>query len=136
MKNILYALLVGLVIVAGNRTPTQADTGMDMATRKELGSYAETGRVYGSSTAGTEFAAAGNRRPDAMYFNNTASTIWIGTVTATRNNQHHDNILIGFPILSSATFSLNGQFRGAIVFTCDAGISKCEVRLFEGKVPN
>lgn len=134
-KNILLALVAGLVVLAGFRTPTQADTGWDGATRKEVGRYPETGRVYGSSVAGTEFMAATKNRPDGMYFNNTSSVIWIGTTTATRNNQHHDNILIGFPILSSATFSLNGAFSGATSFTCDREVAVCEVRKFEGRVP-
>lgn len=128
------ALVAWVVVSLGS--PIKADTGMDMATRKELGSYAETGSVAGSSTTGTEFAASGNRRPDGMYFNNSVGTIWIGTVTATRNNQTHDNISGGFPILSSATFSLGGQFRGSIAFTCDIGVTACQVRKFEGKVPN
>lgn len=136
MKHKFLALMTGLVVIAAISSSPKADTGMDMATRKELGSYAETAKVAGSSTTGTEFIAAGNRRPDGMYFNNSATTIWIGTTTATRNNQLHDNIQIGFPILSSATFSLNGAFRGSTAFTCDQEVAQCEVRSFEGKVPN
>lgn len=136
MKNTLYAILAGLIILAGNRTPSQADTGWDESTRKEVGRFIETGRVYGSSVAGTAFMSATQRRPDGSYFNNSASTIWIGTTTATRDNQHHDNILIGYPILSSAPFNLDGQMSGTLAFTCDREVAKCEIRLLEGRSPN
>lgn len=133
-KNIILALAAGLMVMAGLREP-KADTGWDQAVRREVGRYAETAHVAGSSVAGTAFFSASKNRPDGVYFNNTASTIWIGTTTATRNNQHHDNIIIGFPVLSSSSFRLDGSFSGTLAFTCDYDVAVCHVRKLEGLVP-
>ena len=135
MKHKFLALMTGLVVIALLITSPRADTGWDQAVRKEIGTYGETFRVYGTSVAGTAFFSASKNRPDGAYFNNSATTVWIGTVTATRNGQLHDNIQIGFPVLSSATFTLDGSFAGTLAFTCNEEVVKCEIRGLEGRVP-
>lgn len=126
MKNILF---VALSLMA---SMSFADTGFEGAIRKEIGRFVATAVVTGSSTTGTAFVSAKFTRPDGMYFNNTSSTIWLGTTTATVNGAVHTNIAIGFPVLSSATFVLQGSMTGAVNFTCNSGVGSCEVRAFEG----
>lgn len=100
-------------------------------TSRMLGNYNFIGRVAGSSTAGTVFISSVPDRHSALYFNNSAQAIWVGSVTATQNNVTHDNILAGFPVLSSATFELGGVFVGQLAFTCNVGQSVCEIRRLE-----
>ena len=98
----------------------------------DKGTYVDNARVTGSSIVGTAFPSNVAKLMDGMYFNNTATVIWIGSTTATIHLTDHSNITAGFPILSSATFSLGGKFPGFIYFTCNAGVSTCEVRRLEG----
>lgn len=112
---------------------TQADTGWEAATRVEIGSYAETSVITGSSFTGTAFASASKKRPAGLYFNNTSKAIWIGTTTASIQT-NHSNFGLGFPVASSSTFSLGGAFTGVLAFTCDPVSSTCEVRTLEGLV--
>lgn len=125
-----YLLALVVVLCAGF---SRADTGHEGATRQEIGSYGATGVVTGSSITGTAFADATVKRPDGAYFNNTASTIWVGTTTATFQTGH-SNITLGFPVLSSSTFGLGGSFTGTWAFTCDVGVAACEIRKLEGLV--
>ena len=99
----------------------------------DRGTYAETASVAGSSTTGTAFLAGDNaKRMDAIVFNNTSSVVWIGTTSATAQT-NHENTRIGLPVLSSATLSIGGVFSSALYFTCDGGVSACQVRVLEGK---
>ena len=125
-----YILIAGFVFCA---LMAKADTGWEAATRVEIGSYAETAAVTGSSFTGTAFASASKKRPAGLYFNNTSKIIWIGTTT-TSIQTNHSNVGIGFPIASSSTFSLGGAFTGVMAFTCDPTSSTCEVRSLEGLV--
>ena len=111
-----------------------ADTGHEDATRIERGSYNNVRLVSGSSASGTEFFAASTKRPDGICRNNSGSTVWIGTVTASQHATTHSNILYGFPILSTETFKLDGSNTGAWYFTCNTGVASCEFRCLDGLV--
>lgn len=124
MKNLLVFLLL--------LCAPSAWADHDITSASDRGTYVDIARVTGSSVAGTAFASALSKRMDGVYFNNTASTIWIGTTTATLNGVVHSNIANGLPVLSSATFKLDGKMTGAISFTCNLGVATCEVRSLEG----
>lgn len=129
-------LIVGLAFVANDRLAL-ADTGHEGAARVEQGSYGEMFKYTGSSIAGTAFISATTKRPDGACRNNTATEVWIGTVSATQRGSAsflHDNINFGNFLKSSETFALNGSFTGAWYFTCAPGVASCEVRCSEGKV--
>lgn len=111
--------------------PAFADHDLKVAI--DRGTYIEPAKVTGSSVAGTAFFSAAVKRMDGIAFNNTATTVWLSTTSATQDNVTHANIGNGFPLLSSATFSLNGIMSDALYFTCNAGTASCEVRVLEGK---
>lgn len=134
IDGIKSAILVVALMLGALALRVDADPGWEGATRKEVGTYIETAVVSGSSFTGTAFISATKSRPDGVYFNNTASTVWIGTTSATQNMTAHDNVKIGFPVLSSATFRLDGSMTGDLYFTCGPTISACEMRKLEGKV--
>ena len=133
---LMLMVLAGLVVItlAAFQEPAKADTGHEGATRVERGSYGSMRKVAVSSTTGTNIWTASVKRPDGLCFNNTASTIWIGTVTATVNGALHSNIVEGFPLLSSATFRLDGSFTGTLAATCEVGTAACELRCLDGLV--
>lgn len=110
-----------------------ADTGQDAATRVERGAYIDTLKVTGSSVTGTAIFSASTTRADGTCFNNSATNIWVSSNTTTQHNQVHTNIAFGYPVLSSATFPLDGQMTGSVAFTCDIGVAACEVRCVEGR---
>lgn len=131
------AISVMLAAVTINIMPSQADTGHEGATRKEIGSFGEMYKYTGSSIAGTSFFEGTVKRPDGFCYNNTVTEVWVGSVTATQRGSAsflHDNINFGLPWKSSATFGLDGSFTGSWNFTCAPGVSTCEVRCIEGKV--
>ena len=125
MKNFL---LTAILILVG--APAFAD--YDNKSASDRGTYVDVARVTGSSTAGTAFLSVNVKRMDGLLFNNTASAIWIGTVTASEFAVTHSNILNGTPVLASTTFSLGGSMSGALYFTCNGGVVTCEVRTLEG----
>ncbi len=121
-----YILVLVLTLCAG---VSHADSATTAAL--DRGTYIKTAVVVGSSVTGTALIAINPLRMDGKYFNNTATAIWIGTTTATIQ-ANHSNITMGFPVLSSATFILDGIMSGAASFTCTSGIATCEVRSYEG----
>lgn len=129
----ISAVIIPIALAIGYNV-SHADTGHEGATRKEIGSYADVRRVTGSSVAGTEFFSASIKRPDGSIVNNTASTIWIGTMSATQHNTMHDNIRSGYPVTSTQPFKLDGSMTGNLYFTCDVGVASCEVRAIDGLV--
>lgn len=135
-KAVLAACVLGLaaLCVVENRKPASADTGYEGAVRTERGSYGQVFKITGSSIAGTAFFSNSVKRADGTAFNNTSSTVWIGTITTTQQNRIHDNIEEGFPVLSSGTFPLDGNFTGTLYFTCDVSVASCEMRTVEGRV--
>ena len=124
-----FAALVGLMSSIG-----KADSGREAAARTERGSYIETRSVDVSSTTGTALFAASVLRPDGLCRNNSASTVWVGTTSATTNNAIHSNILIGFPVLSSETFKLDGQMTGVVYGTSGQGLGTLNLRCVDGLV--
>lgn len=131
------AALGAFIIPAMVPTPAPADTGHEGAVRIEQGSYGQMFKYSGSSIAGTAFVSDTVKRPDGMCRNNTATEVWIGTVSATQRGSAsflHDNINFGQFLKSSETFTLGGSFTGSWYFTCAPGISSCEVRCVEGRV--
>ena len=127
----LWSLLALLHI---SSSYARADTGHEGAQRKEIGSYLGVRRVTGSSVAGTEFFAASIKRPDGSCLNNTATTVWIGTVSATQHLTLHSNIVNGYPVTSTQPWKLDGSFTGNMYFTCSEGIATCEFRCADGLV--
>jgi len=114
--------------------PVLADTGHEGAVRTERGSYADTFKVTGSSTTGTNIFSVKTKRADGTCFNNTSSTVWVSTNATTQHNTTHSNITFGIPVLSSSTFPLDGNFTGSLAMTCDIGVASCEFRCLEGLV--
>lgn len=100
----------------------------------DRGSYIETSSVTGSSTTGTSFISPDSKRMDGLLFNNTSSTVWIGTTTTTIDGVQHSNITLGIPVLSSSSFKLDGMMSAVLYFTCNVGVSTCNVRVIEGKI--
>ena len=97
----------------------------------DRGTYVETAVVTGSSVTGTAFLTANAKRMDGILFNNTSTAVYIGTTTTTIE-VGHSNIALGVPVLSSATFSLDGLMSSALAFTCTTGVATCEVRTLIG----
>ncbi len=127
---LIYAVFAVLILSFS----ALADTGHEGATRREEGSYGQTFVVTGSSNSGTAFANSTVKRPAGLYLNNTGSTVWIGTTSATMNGTtNHENIRIGIPLVSSATINM-ASFTGAWYFTCNTGVTTCEMRSLEGLV--
>ena len=105
----------------------------DAKVAKDVGSYVATAVVTAASNTGTAFLSPDLKRMDAILFNNTSAAVWIGTTSATIDRNTHSNISMGIPILSSATFSLNGVMSDALYVTCNPGTAACAVRVLEGK---
>ena len=127
---LIYAVFAVLILSFS----ALADTGHEGATRREEGSYGQTFVVAGASWTGTAFANSTVKRPSGLYLNNTGSTVWIGTTSASSVvGATHENVRIGMPLVSSSTINM-GSFTGTWYFTCTAGVSLCEMRSLEGLV--
>lgn len=111
--------------------PAFADHDIKAAT--DRGTYIEPTKVAGSSVTGTAFISANVKRMDGLLFNNTATPVWVSTVSATQHGVEHSNITNGMPVLSSGTYRLDGIMSDALYFTCNVGATTCEVRVHEGK---
>ena len=122
-------IILGLMGYAEHKM-SHADTGHEGATRIERGSYMDVRIISVTSTTGTAFFAASVKRPDGRCYNNSASTIWVGTVSATAQT-NHPNIQNGFPVLSSTTFNLDGSMTDAIYGTSDSGVGTLNVRCID-----
>lgn len=135
---ILFSLfltgIVAFIIGTCFYLDVRADTGRENATRIERGETLTLNNVSVSSTTGAAIFAASFKRPDGLCFNNTSTTVWVGSVTATIDRQVHTNIIQGIPVLSSTTFKIDGQFTGPIYATCNDGVAACEMRCLEGTV--
>ncbi len=129
--SILSGMLLLACILAELMAPT-AEANYQMTTRNYVGSYIQTYVVSGSSDTGTAILTGNSKRADSMCFNNTSSTVWIGTTSTSIPMDEHSNIEIGFPIISSATFSLGGAMTDLMYLTCNTGVSACELRCMEG----
>ena len=125
MKHWIFA--VALICLG---SPALADH--DQKSAIDRGTYIQTAVITGSSVAGTAFADAAPLRMDAVYYNNTGSTVYIGSTTAALHGGTHINITVGFPLASYATLSLGGVMSGSMAFTCSTGVSTCEIRRLEG----
>lgn len=121
---------IALALILMMAGPAFADHEIRVAI--DRGTYVETASVSGSSVAGTAFFSAATKRMDGLMFNNTGTTVWIGTTTATQHGVEHSNITIGIPVLASATFSLDGVLTGELSFTCAVGVTACNVRALSG----
>ena len=127
----ILAALLFIIAIFGS---TRADTGHEGAQRIEIGRSLSVNKIVGSSVTGTGMMSVAVNRPDGMYFNNTGSTIWIGTVSATIQSAH-TNVFMGFPVLASTTFKLGGSYTGNAYFTCNVGVANCEVRSLQTVSP-
>jgi hypothetical protein len=132
MDKTLKLTFFALVALFGGSFLVSADTGHEGAARIERGSYNDVRKVTLSSTTGTALWDASVKRPDSVCYNNSASTVWIGTVSASEFTLAHPNIAEGFPIVSSGTFSFDGSHTGAVYATSEAAAA--EMRCFDGLV--
>ena len=133
MKKILLGLAVALpALLTIISTPKVVQADYDQKAALDRGTYIQTYSYSGSSNTGTAFLSANVKRMDAVLFNNSSDTIWLGTTTATQSMVMHSNINIGIPVLSSATFSLDGLMSGELYFTCGNTVATCQVRVLEG----
>lgn len=131
------SLLLNLFATSVAPFVASADTGHEGAVRIEQGSYPNMFKYTGSSVAGTAFISATVKRPDGVCRNNTASEVWIGSVSATQRGDGsflHDNINFGQFLKASETWTLGGSFTGAWYFTCAPTVATCEIRCSEGRV--
>ena len=131
MKRDIYlfaALLSALAVIGLSGSMSKAIADSEMRVSIDRGTYPENYRVSITSIAGTEFLAAGGNRMDGVCFNNSASTIWIGTTTATQHLKEHANITLGIPWLASSTFRLDGVNSSAWAATTDIGVASADVR--------
>lgn len=119
--------MAGLILMELFAPYLRADTGNEGAVRREVGSYVESRVVTLSNSETTEILPASVKRPDATCFNNSAYTIFIGSNAAGTSLR-----VMGFPVLSSATFRLESMTGAvyAILDTSGAG----DVRCLDGKV--
>ena len=132
MKNqnlpyILAALLTGAVLAVGN--VGRADTGYEAAPRLEEGNRLENDVATISTGSSRILVSASAFRPATSIFNNTAYTLWIAGSASSAT------VAAGFPILSSATFSLQsmpGEVHG--IFDAAAGADGGNVRIIRGRV--
>lgn len=123
-------LFVSFILLAGFGEYARADHERVVANDK--GTYMRSFVVTPSSTSGTAVLSVSAKRMDAILFNNSPVIVWLGTTSATQDNQLHENIRIGMPILSSATFSLGGKWTGGLFATCDVGQTLCPIHVLEG----
>lgn len=126
-KAILAVLVVALVGIGALVVRLGADTGWDMATRIERGTYGSMSKVTADTTKGTAIFSATRSRPDGFCRNVSSYTIYIGTSPTTRTSLH-ENEAYGLPVYSKEIFKLDGQFTGAIYATCESAASSCELR--------
>lgn len=129
----LCAFVLGLAVLIqgfGPFQPAQAQQGWESAVRILEGEYVSPRVVTGSSVAGTAFWPATKLRPNSICRVNGAYIVWVGSVSSTLNNQVHTNILQGFPVLSTETIT-SASLTGNAYFTCDPGVSTCEVRCLD-----
>ena len=126
--------IVGLFAV-GIIGPAIADTGADLATRIERGTYLAVRKVTADTVKGTALFESSNLRPDGMCRNVSGYTVYVGTVSANEGGAStHSNEVNGFPVLHNETFRLNGGYRGALYATCNSATASCELRCLDGLV--
>ena len=122
---LLIALLLGTFIYDIKKS--FADTGREAAVRIEVGSYVQSRTITMSATAATAIGAANNNRPDMTCFNNSAYALYLSSNVANTYAR-----VIGFPVLSSATFKL-GSLSGETYGTLEvSGVG--DVRCMDGLV--
>jgi hypothetical protein len=134
MKKLIGLAVAGAMLALAQMYQAYAAPGMIGGVTTERGTYANVRNVAVSSVTGTAFFSGSNLRLDGTCRNNSAFTLWVGTVSATINNALHTNIAQGFPVLSSETFKLDGQFRGTMYATCEAAVAACNLRCVDGMV--
>ena len=123
-----FAALAALALSSLHGRPASAASTQETAVRIDAGTYIETRVVIVTTHTATEITnGASAKRPDETCFNNSAFTVWIGTQAAGTTLSQ-----FGFPVLSSATFSvgaLTTQVYG--LFDSAAGGNK-EIRCVDG----
>ena len=134
MKDLIKMGLLAMGFVMLGTYSLMADSGVEAATRREVGSFLDARRVTLSSTTGTALFPASTKRPDGTCRAMGGYVIWVGTVSATVNGTSHTNITEGFPVYSSETFKLDGSLSGVVYGTADTGVSSVDVRCLDGKV--
>lgn len=133
MKRFDKLFLALAVVFSAWAFTVKADTGYESAPRKEIGRYGQFRHVSITTYTGVSMFDSTFNRADGVCFNNSAYVIWLGSSTRTMTaNTLHPNFIDGFPILSSATFSLDGSFTGTITATCNPGATTCDVRCIDG----
>lgn len=106
MKKLLMFLLL--------LVPGMASANWDNATQVDAGEYVTTDVVSVSSFTATAICTQDVWDVNMDVFNNSAFTLWIGSNTTTLPST-------GFPILSSQTYTMNGQFTGQLYAIVESG---------------
>lgn len=139
-KDILFLAAIsiaGLAIVVFSALYSKADTGLEAATRTEMGSYHDFRRVNIGSTTAVELFPADTKRPDGVcrVVGPNCAAIWLGTTSAHINNATHSNITLGFPIyVATETIKLDGSNSGPLYATAGVECSTQTVSCWDGKV--
>ena len=104
MKTFLFAILFFPLFP---NSLEAAETYWDNAQKKELGRIVETSAITVSSITATALNTQSFRAVTTDIFNNSAYALWIGSNAATLGT-------MGFPILSSKTYTIDGLFTGVM----------------------
>ena len=108
MKRLLAALTITMLACGS----LKAASNWDDAGVRAAGTYAETVRTDITTYTATALWAQSVWDVNLDIFNSSAYTIYIGTNTTTL-------VATGMPILSSKTFTLDGQFTDVLYATAD-----------------
>ena len=127
MKNIKAGLWAIAALVA-LCLPAKADWSSGMWILR--GQYPAMRDITISSTALTAILPADVFRADAVCYNNSAYTLWLGSATA---NAASSVIAAGFPVVAYSYFKLDGAFPGLFYGVADTGVSTIDVRCLDGK---
>ena len=139
-KDVLFLALIsvaGIVAILCSALYSNADTGLEAATRTEMGSYHDFRRVNIGSTTANEIFPADTKRPDGVCraIGPTCSVIWVGTTSAHIHGATHSNITLGFPIyVATETIKLDGSNSGPLYATAGVECSTQTVSCWDGKV--
>jgi amino acid permease len=88
----------------------------DEGSVKSAGSDIQTFPILVSSFTATQIISATINKVNTDIMNNSAFTLWIGTNTTTL-------FFTGFPILASATYTLDGKYTGSVYGLVESGTS-------------
>ena len=123
----IFAVIVSLAVF---QVYIHADTGPGDATRIERGSHFESGNVAVTTHTATAIFNNSFKRPDIMFKNFSSYTVYVGSWTTSA-----DLFSYGYPLGSSETFRVDGNFIGSINGAVDGGAAgNVNIRWIAGMV--